>query len=364
MIGFTAVGFRIRKDGLLDARFGPRLGWRRGGGTGCGTLLFFLALVLCGLFVAPMVIAAAWVIAELKHLGRLKPRGGFRFSEEETEKLAELDEGGSAVALELRQVDAEGASHHLTRNLDGTFDRRNPRGRSLEDTRTVLLGRQGAIEREKHAIWNALTERYTSWGDVVGLVWGLRVVVVGWLVATALGGPAASMTAWWHALSSVGTRSFALAGMAAAMRPVAGLAAITFPVGYAIGGLLAWVARPRELAGRVVLTMATSAWVMLPSYAVLAGMGLGGLWLIESVSSPSTNTPTASQTDPDVPEAITHCGASDHRPTKKLVADWATYRCASPGGSPQCLARSEYSDTQGMGCPGDEMCCSPAAATR
>jgi hypothetical protein len=58
------------------------------------------------------------------------------------------------------------------------------------------------------------------------------------------------------------------------------------------------------------------------------------------------------------------CGAAGASPpAERLVADWAEYECATEAAIgdawSDCLARSEYADEAGAGCPGARRCCPP-----
>jgi hypothetical protein len=92
----------------------------------------------------------------------------------------------------------------------------------------------------------------------------------------------------------------------------------------------------------------------LPILFVLAGMYLMARPLF-----------VAAGYDPNNP--MTDCGDVNRVPrNKKIIGDWKDYKCTSQQQAGArwklCLARVDYSDAQGRGCDGDELCCPPASA--
>ena len=57
----------------------------------------------------------------------------------------------------------------------------------------------------------------------------------------------------------------------------------------------------------------------------------------------------------------THCGDPAAQPYGTDPNQWPRFRCRNPrfDAGERCFARTEYSDTRGMGCPRELLCCSP-----
>jgi hypothetical protein len=93
-------------------------------------------------------------------------------------------------------------------------------------------------------------------------------------------------------------------------------------------------------------------------YFIPALCVIGGILMMVKAFIPSLGTP----------EALSHCGDPGHMPkSKKLLGDWNQYRCMARNAAgsrwASCVSRAEYSDQQGRGCEGDDMCCPPSIAS-
>jgi hypothetical protein len=107
---------------------------------------------------------------------------------------------------------------------------------------------------------------------------------------------------------------------------------------------------------------------------LLALLIIGGCWAFCQGSSRSAApmyTPpqalpsahTEAQFASQHPPTKTHCADPLHPPTRAAIEHWSTFRCMEPYESSLCLVRADYTDTVGMGCPGNHLCCGPAATT-
>lgn len=59
------------------------------------------------------------------------------------------------------------------------------------------------------------------------------------------------------------------------------------------------------------------------------------------------------------PTPGTLCGHADALPSATALSGWSGYRCRPAADG--CLARAEYAEDRGHGCPGEMQCCPPRA---
>jgi hypothetical protein len=99
--------------------------------------------------------------------------------------------------------------------------------------------------------------------------------------------------------------------------------------------------------------------VIVVTVLVLPVVAIAVLAANHQPPQPTTQGSTAETPEPPTPEGTTDCGSTEHFPPKAhLRGLWKDYRC-DESNAPGCLTRGEYTDTQGRGCPGSELCCPP-----